>query len=197
MKKIIFGSANENKVQEIRAKLDGVVQVLSLNDIGFKEEIEEYGATLEENARIKAETIYQKYKRPVFSDDTGLEIESLNNEPGVRSARYAGEPRSDEKNMQLVLRRLESYKNRKAKFRTVFCLIDEDGKAHYLEGVAKGSILKEKRGEKGFGYDPIFMPEGYAISFAEMSQDEKNQISHRGKAVDQLVNFLKNENNVD
>lgn len=186
---LIFATQNTNKVKEIQKMLPDSIKVLSLLDIGHTEELEENQLTLEGNAQQKAEFIYKNYGKPCFADDTGLEVGVLNNEPGVFSARYAGEERSDQKNMALLLHRLEGKMKRAAQFRTVIAFSDEKG-TKLFEGIAKGQILKERRGEKGFGYDPIFLPLNKRKSFAEMSVEEKNDISHRGKAVRAFLDFI-------
>lgn len=166
-------------------------ELLSLSDIGCGEELPENQDTLEGNASQKALYLYQNYGYDCFADDTGLEIEALNGEPGVFSARYAGPEKDSKANVELVLHKLSKINNRKARFRTVISLILQ-GEEFLFEGVVNGTILKERRGERGFGYDPVFKPEGSILSFAEMDLDEKNEISHRAKAVAKLVDFLKN-----
>ena len=192
MRKLVFATNNEHKLRELREILNGEFELLSLKDIGCNEEIPETGTTLEVNASQKSHYIWEKYGIDAFADDTGLEIESLNNEPGVYSARYAGEARSAEDNMQKVLDKMKNTSNRKARFRCVFSLI-MNGKETQFEGNVDGVILYEKEGEKGFGYDPIFLPEGFNHSFASLSPAEKNSISHRGRAVQKLVEYLKKQ----
>ncbi len=187
-KKIVFATANPNKLKEVRSAINSF-EITGLKNIGITEGIPETGATLKENAILKAKYIYYKTGLNCFADDTGLEIESLNNGPGVYSARYAGPYCNSENNMQKVLKKLESYRNRKAIFKTVIALIFLE-KEYYFEGEIKGEILKEKTGSGGFGYDPIFRPIGYKETFAQMSIDLKNKISHRGIAVKKLVAFL-------
>lgn len=187
--KLVFATNNQHKLQEITQLLNGSFELLSLNDIGCEDDIPENQATLEGNAAEKSFFIYNKYGLNCFADDTGLEIEALNGEPGVYSARYAGEERSAENNMDLVLDKLDKIKNRKARFRTVVSLVI-DGNETQFEGIVDGQILEEKRGETGFGYDPIFKPDESGVSFAEMTMDEKNKISHRGRAVQKLVEYL-------
>ncbi len=187
--KLVFATNNPNKIKEVKAKLPQY-QIVSLKELGVTEDIPETGNTLEENALIKARYLYQKYNLDCFADDTGLEIETLNNEPGVYSARYAGEAKSAEANMTKVLNKLNKQQNRKARFRTAIALI-QDGKETVVEGIVEGEILKEKIGDGGFGYDPIFRAEGFDISFAQMDMETKNRISHRGLAVDKLVEVLK------
>lgn len=189
--KIIFASNNTNKVKEIQNQVPSFIQVITLDEIGCTEDIEETGTTIEENAIIKANYITQKYGMPCFADDTGLEIEALNGEPGVYSARYAGEDKNADKNMDLVLEKMQNESNRKAQFKTVFAL-NINNEQHLFTGIVEGEIRKEKTGTNGFGYDPIFEPEQLGKTFAEMTLDEKNTLSHRGRAVNQLVNFLKN-----
>lgn len=189
--KIVFASNNKNKVQEIQNQVPKSIQILTLEEIGCTEDIEETGKTLEENAIIKANYITEKYGLPCFADDTGLEIESLNGEPGVYSARYAGEDKNADKNMDLVLDKLSNEPNRKAQFKTVIAL-NINNKQHLFTGTINGAIRNEKTGTNGFGYDPIFEPENLGKTFAEMSLEEKNKLSHRGRAVEKLVTFLLN-----
>jgi XTP/dITP diphosphohydrolase len=188
---IIFATQNPNKVFEIQNQIGEQHAIQSLLDLNYLEELEETQETLEGNALQKARFVYQKFGKACFADDTGLEIESLNGEPGVYSARYGGPEKSFEKNMDLVLSKLAGKENRNAQFRTVVALIDENGEEHLFEGVCKGEILKKKIGEEGFGYDPIFRPEGYQETFAQLSMETKNKISHRGLAVGRLIKFLK------
>lgn len=187
---LIFASGNENKVAEVEYKLGGVVKLKSLHAIGCNEEIPETGNTLEENARIKARYVWETYRVDCFADDTGLEVEALGGAPGVYSARYAGPQKNPADNMALLLSELEDKTNRRARFRTVICLI-RDGKESLFEGIVNGEIIEQARGAEGFGYDPIFVPEGFSKTFAEMSMDEKNTISHRGRAIASLAAFLK------
>ena len=187
--KLVFVTNNPHKLQEINQLLDDSTELLSLSDINCFEEIPENQETIEGNAAEKSFYIWNKYGINCFADDTGLEIEALNGEPGVYSARYAGEEKSPEKNMDLVLQKLSEIKNRKARFKTVISLV-MDGKETQFEGIVNGRILEEKRGKTGFGYDPIFQPEESHLSFAEMPVDEKNKISHRGRAVQKLVDYL-------
>lgn len=187
--KLVFATNNQHKLQEIQHLLGDSIELLSLNDIGCTDDIPENQETLEGNAAEKSFYIFNKYGLNCFADDTGLEIESLNGEPGVYSARYAGEARSAVQNMDLVLSKMAKIKNRTARFRTVISLVI-DGTELQFEGVVKGKILEEKRGTTGFGYDPIFLPEESDLSFAEMSMEEKNKISHRGRAVQKLVDYL-------
>tara|TARA_R110001592_G_scaffold69660_6_gene213774 strand:- start:3180 stop:3755 length:576 start_codon:yes stop_codon:yes gene_type:complete len=188
--KLVFATNNLNKLAEVQEMLPNSIELLSLKDINCFDEIEETALTLDGNAKLKANYITQKFGYNCFADDTGLEVESLEGKPGVYSARFAGEPSNSQKNMQKILSELENKTNRKAQFRTAICLnIDEN--QYLFDGTCKGEILTKKQGEKGFGYDPIFKPEGYSTSFAEMSSEEKNKISHRGIAIQKLVQFLK------
>ena len=189
MMKLVFATNNKHKLYEVQHLLGEKIKLQSLKDINCYEEIPEDFDTLEENAQQKAEFIYDKYGIDCFADDTGLEIEALNGEPGVLSARYAGESKDSEENIKKVLKNLSNKTNRKARFRTVISLI-LNGKKHRFEGIVNGEILKEKHGYDGFGYDPIFKPDGYNESFAEMPLSEKNKISHRAVATNKLVQFL-------
>ncbi|WP_457610712.1 non-canonical purine NTP diphosphatase [Lutibacter sp.] len=186
--KLVFATNNQNKLKEVQAILTNF-KIVSLADIHCFEDIPETAETLEGNAIIKANFITKKYGLNCFADDTGLEVEALNNEPGVYSARYAGEENNAEKNMKKLLNKLGDNSNRNAQFRTAVAL-NIHGKQYIFEGICKGTILKEKQGKSGFGYDPIFMPNGYKKSFAEMGLTEKGTISHRGKAMKKLINFL-------
>lgn len=190
MEKIVFATNNKNKLKEIQHLLDGIVEVVSLADVGFDEDIEETELTLEGNALLKARAINDKCGYSVFADDTGLEIDALGGEPGVFSARYAGEPSNAENNINKVLQKLDGVSNRKAQFRTVIALIENEEESLF-EGIVKGDILSERHGSEGFGYDPIFRPNGYAETFAQLPMSLKNEISHRGLAVKKLVAFLK------
>lgn len=187
--KLVFATHNLNKLAEVQKMLPNSIQLLSLKDINCFEEIEETESTLEGNANLKAAYITQKFGFDCFADDTGLEVESLNGKPGVYSARFAGEPSNSENNVQKLLTELAKKTNRKAQFRTAVALHINDEK-FLFEGICKGDILSKKQGEKGFGYDPIFKPAGFNNSFAEMSSEEKNKISHRGIAIQKLVAFL-------
>lgn len=187
--KLVFATNNKHKLEEVQAMLTNF-EIISLSDINCFEDIPETADSLEGNAILKANFISEKYRLYCFADDTGLEVEALNNEPGVYSARYAGEDNNAEANMNKLLKNLENTQNRKAQFKTAIAL-NIQGKQFIFEGVCKGTILTEKRGDNGFGYDPIFMPEGFNRSFAEMNLNEKGRISHRGKAVEKLVTFLK------
>jgi XTP/dITP diphosphohydrolase len=190
LKQIVFASNNAHKLKEVSHYLKDYSQVLSLKEIGFNEDIPEPYHTLEENALTKSQTIFQKFNMNCFADDTGLEVEALNGAPGVYSARYAGPNCSFDDNVNKLLEELKTVENRKARFRTVISLI-LDGEKYFFEGIVNGVITHKRSGTDGFGYDPIFKPDGQNITFAEMSLDDKNQISHRGRAVLKLVNFLK------
>ena len=186
---LVFATNNPHKLEELQAILGKRFTLFSLSDIDCNEEIPEERPTLEENASQKAFYIYNKFGRNCFADDTGLEIEALNDEPGVYSARYAGESKSSEANMDKVLDKLLKINQRNARFRTVISLVI-DGHEKQFEGIVEGKILREKKGTSGFGYDPIFQATGFEKSFAEMDLGEKNKISHRGRAVEKLVNYL-------
>lgn len=189
MKKIVFATNNQHKLEEIRKITAGKIEVLSLSDIQSHDEIEESGATLKENALIKAQFIKNHYGFDCFADDTGLEVEALHGAPGVYSARYAGEGCNPMDNMKKLVQTLEGEKNRAACFRTVIALL-LNGKTYFFEGEIRGKIIPEKRGNAGFGYDPIFVPDGYDKTFAELGDDIKNRISHRALATQKLVDFL-------
>lgn len=191
--KIVFATHNKNKLEEVKKMLPNV-ELLSLTDIKCFEEIPETSDTLKGNSILKANHVTEKYGFFCFADDTGLEVSSLNGAPGVYSARYAGEENNSEANMEKLLNNLVDKSDRNAHFKTVITL-NIDGKQYFFDGVCKGQILKEKKGAKGFGYDPIFQPDGYEESFAEMSMEEKGKISHRGLAVQKLIDFLKNYSN--
>ncbi|MFN3758268.1 MAG: non-canonical purine NTP diphosphatase [Algoriphagus aquaeductus] len=187
--KICFATNNRKKIEEVKAALGPKFELVSLQEIGCFEELPETGDTLDHNAFQKARYVRVHFGVDCFADDTGLEVEALNGAPGVYSGRFAGEPRSDERNIDLLLEKMEGKSNRKARFRTVIALILE-GKEYQFEGIAKGEILNRRVGEKGFGYDPVFRPIGFDRTFAELSLEEKNEISHRGKAVKSLIEFL-------
>lgn len=187
---LCFATNNQHKLDEVNQLLGGSFNVMSLSAIGCSEELPEEQNTLEGNSLQKARYVYDKYSINCFADDTGLEVEALGGAPGVYSARYAGEHRSSNDNMILLLKQLEGKSNRKARFRTVVTLI-VDSNEYQFEGIANGEILSSRRGEKGFGYDPIFLPEGQNKSMAELTAEEKNAISHRGEAIRKLVAFLK------
>lgn len=190
--KLVFASNNKNKIKEIQQLLPSSIEIVSLEDIGCHEEIPETADTIEGNAILKANYVTEKYGYDCFADDTGLEVEALNGAPGVYSARYAGEQRSSEDNMDRLLEALSDKSNRNAQFKTVITL-NIKGKQHLFTGIAQGEITLAKVGSEGFGYDPIFQPVGYKETFAELSSALKNQISHRGKATQLLISFLKNE----
>ena len=187
--KLVFATNNLNKLKEVQEILSDSIEVLSLKDIGCFEDVEETEATLEGNAKLKANHITEKYGYDCFADDTGLEVVVLNGEPGVYSARYGGEHGNSEKNMSKLLNELDDKTDRKAQFRTAIVL-NLDHQQYAFEGICKGEILREKSGNGGFGYDPIFKPSGFSTSFAEMNSEEKNKISHRGIAIQKLVQFL-------
>lgn len=197
MKTLVLASNNAHKLQEIRAILEGMYEVKSLKEIGCNDDIPETGITFAENALQKAQYIKDHYGYDCFADDSGLQVEALNNEPGVYSARYAvmnGKeplPTKDEANMDLLLERLADKENKKACFRTSIALV-MGGETHFFDGVVEGHVISEKRGSEGFGYDPIFVPEGYDQTFAELGSDIKNGISHRARAMAKLVDFLNN-----
>lgn len=189
-RKLVFATNNAHKLEEVAAILADKVELLSLNDIDCHTDIPETADTLEGNALLKSSYIYKNYGLDCFGDDTGLEVEALNGAPGVYSARYATDEGHDaQANMLKLLREMEGKENRKAQFRTVISLILDD-KEYLFEGVIKGEIIREKRGDSGFGYDPVFVPEGYEQTFAELGNDTKNQISHRALAVQKLYTFL-------
>ena len=187
--KLVFATNNQHKLDEVRKITAGNTEIVSLSDINCHEEIPETADTLEGNALQKARYIKEHFGYDCFADDTGLEVEALHNAPGVYSARYAGPGHDSEANMNKLLHEMEGKENRKARFRTVIALILE-GKEYLFEGVVNGTIIKEKKGGSGFGYDPIFKPDTYAQTFAEMGNDIKNRISHRAEAVKKLTAFL-------
>ncbi|HIZ01630.1 MAG TPA: non-canonical purine NTP diphosphatase [Candidatus Bacteroides merdipullorum] len=189
MKKFVFATNNIHKLEEVEAIIGKKIEIFSLKDIGCVTDIPETSDTLEGNALQKARFIYEKYHKDCFADDTGLEVEALGGAPGVYSARYAGEAHNSEANMRKLLLDLEGVENRKARFRTVFALI-LNGKEHLFEGIVNGEITKTRRGTSGFGYDPIFVPDGYTQTFAEMGDALKNKISHRAIGVQKLCKFL-------
>ncbi|MBQ9547286.1 MAG: non-canonical purine NTP diphosphatase [Bacteroidales bacterium] len=190
---MIFATNNKHKLQEVRQMLDGIVEVVSLADVGLEGDIPETADTLQGNALQKAQWVYERTGRDCFADDTGLEVDALGGAPGVYSARYAGEHCSFDDNINKLLAALDGKENRRADFRTVICLI-EKGVPRYFEGRVDGVILTERHGAEGFGYDPVFMPDRFALSFAEMPLDVKNQISHRGLATKKLVEYLRQQN---
>jgi XTP/dITP diphosphohydrolase len=189
---LVFATNNPNKINEIQSMLPDTIQIVSLESIGCFEEIEETADTIKGNAILKANYITQKYGYNCFADDTGLEVESLNNAPGVFSARYAGKQKCSLDNMDKLLFNLKDKSNRNARFKTVICL-NLNGHQHLFTGICKGEITTEKSGNGGFGYDPIFCPDGFSETFAELSLKIKNQISHRGKATQSLINFIIND----
>ncbi len=189
---LIFATHNKNKAIEIQSIVPEGIQIITLDDLNCKEDIPETEKTLEGNAVLKSRFVVEKFHLNCFADDTGLEIEALNGEPGVYSARYAGEPCDSERNMQRVLDNLSEVENRNAQFRTVISLFWE-GEMYLFEGVVKGRIVEEKRGEDGFGYDPIFEPENCGMTFAEMHLTEKNNLSHRSRALKKMVEFLQTQ----
>ena len=191
--KLVFATNNRHKLDEVRKIISGYTEIISLSDIDCHEDIPETADTLEGNALQKARYIKEHFGYDCFADDTGLEVEALDNAPGVYSARYAGPGHDSEANMNKLLHEMENKENRKARFRTVIALI-LNGKEYLFEGVVNGTIINEKRGGSGFGYDPIFVPDTYSETFAEMGNDIKNQISHRAKAVMKLTLFLSDYN---
>lgn len=190
---LIFATNNQYKVEEIRAVLDNSFSILTLKEAGINIDIPEPHDTIEANASEKASVIHQLTGKNCFSEDTGLECEALNGAPGVKSARYAGEHKSFQDNIDLLQKNLSGKSNRKAQFKTIISLL-LDNKEYLFEGICKGHIIEEQRGEGGFGYDPVFVPEGGTLTFAQMSMEEKSKISHRAKAVKKLVEFLNNYN---
>ena len=190
--KLVIATNNQHKLVEIQEKLSGVCDIVNLAEINCYDDIPEDGDTFEANALQKALYVKEKYGVDCFADDSGLEVEALDNRPGVYSARYSGEEKSSEKNMDKLLMELDGVENRKARFRTVVALVIGDEK-HVFEGVVNGTILTERHGDGGFGYDPLFRPDGYDCTFAEMSLEEKNKISHRAQAIDKLCKFLRGE----
>ncbi len=192
MRKLVFATNNAHKLEEVRAVLDNKIEIISLNELGCYDDIPETADTLEGNALIKAEYVFNKFEMACIADDTGLEVEALNGEPGVYSARYGGEPHNAQKNMQKLLTNLKGIENRKARFRTVIVLKDAEREL-YFEGTIHGHISETPSGAAGFGYDPVFVPDGYNKSFAELGPELKNKISHRALAVEELIRFLKND----
>lgn len=188
--KLVFASNNKNKIKEIQLLVPNAIHILSLEDIGCTEEIPETADTIEGNAILKANYVTENYGYDCFADDSGLEVDALNGEPGVYSARYAGEPKDDDKNIEKLLENLNDATNRKANFKTVICL-NRKGEQHLFTGIINGTLINEKIGTNGFGYDPIFVAENYTKTFAELTIEEKSSISHRGIAVRQLVAFLR------
>ena len=202
--RIVFATNNAHKLSEIRQILGNDIEILSLADIGCHEDIPETADTLEGNALQKAQYVYDHYHLSCFADDTGLEVDALGGEPGIYSARYAGDGHDSEANMQKLLQKLGENNNRKARFRTVIALIEKEEdenvtepaeKTSFFEGIVEGQIIREKRGQEGFGYDPIFQPDGYDETFAQLGLEIKNRISHRARAVEKLAKYLlKTEN---
>ena len=190
---LIIASQKQNKLVEFKKILGDKINLFSLSDIGLNQEIPENKKTIKKNAMFKAKFVNTQTGKNVFADDTGLEIDSLNGEPGVYSARYSGVERNSDKNIELVLNKLKNKSNRNSRFKTIISLII-DGKSVNFEGVVEGKITEEKRGSNGFGYDPIFQPNGYASTFGEMSLKEKNKISHRSIAINKMVQYLKENN---
>ena len=188
-KKFVFATNNAHKLEEVTAILGNKIELLSMKDINCHADIPETADTLEGNALLKARYIFENYQLDCFADDTGLEVEALNGAPGVYSARYAGDAHNSEANMKKLLQDMEGIENRKAQFRTVFALII-NGKEHLFEGIVKGEITKHRHGTSGFGYDPVFIPEGYTQTYDEMGNELKNKISHRALATNKLCNFL-------
>lgn len=189
--KLVFASNNKNKIAEIQQQVGAQFQIVALEDIGCFVDIPETAETIEGNAILKANYVTENFGLPCFADDTGLEIVSLNNEPGVYSARYAGEQKNAEDNMNLVLQKLASKTNRKAQFKTIIAL-NINNQQYLFEGIVKGEITLKKSGNQGFGYDPVFQPEGFSTTFAQMTMEQKSVFSHRGIAVQKLINFLSN-----
>ncbi len=194
--KLILATQNSNKVKEIKVLLPGNFDIISLKDLNFSEDIKETENTFHGNALLKAKYIAEKFNANVISDDSGLEVVALNNEPGVFSARYFNENATDKENLDFLLKNLSGKENRKARFVSVICLI-LDGKEYFFEGEIKGEITFEPKGTTGFGYDPVFVPEKSHLTFAEMTLDEKNKFSHRAKAIEKLIHFLIEKLKVD
>lgn len=190
MKQIVFATNNPHKVEEVRNKLNGLFEIHTLSEIGCTDDIPETSDTLQGNAGQKSHYLFDRFHCDCFADDTGLEVEALDGAPGVYSARYAGPAKDSEANIDKLLTELNGKANRRAKFRTVISLI-LDGEEYLFEGSVSGTILTERHGKQGFGYDPVFQPDGFDRSFAELSMEEKNKISHRGKAIEKLICFLK------
>lgn len=189
---LVFASNNKNKIKEIQLLVSDTIQILSLEEIGCTEDIPETADTIEGNAILKANYVTEKFGLNCFADDSGLEVDALNGEPGVFSARYAGEPKNDENNIDKLLANLKEIENKKANFKTVICL-NLNGKQQLFTGIINGQIIAERVGTNGFGYDPIFVADGYQKTFAELTLEEKSNISHRGIAVKQLITFLQKQ----
>ncbi len=192
METLVFASSNEHKIAEIKVLAANAFKIKSMSEIGIKEDIEETGTSFKENAALKAQFVYDRTKQNCFADDSGLEVFALNKEPGIYSARYAGEARNSNDNLQLVLEKLGKDSNREARFVCVICLIDA-GKEFIFEGEIRGTLLHEPEGQNGFGYDPIFVPEGYSQSFASLGEDVKNTLSHRARALAKMFDYLSNK----
>ncbi|MDD3194521.1 MAG: non-canonical purine NTP diphosphatase [Paludibacter sp.] len=192
MRKLVFATNNSHKLEEVSAVLGDQLDILSLKEIGCTEDIPETATTLEGNALLKAQHVYNQYGYDCFADDTGLEVEALEGRPGVYSARYAGEDQNAERNMEKLLHELEGSTNRRARFRTVVALI-EGGNVRYFEGQIAGQIIGNRKGSAGFGYDPVFVPDGYSQTFAELGSELKNKISHRALAIQALIKYLKQQ----
>jgi XTP/dITP diphosphohydrolase len=188
---LLFATNNKHKLAEVRSILGPDFHVLSLSDVGFSDDVPETQDTIEGNAEQKAKYIFERFRMPVLADDSGLEVNALNGAPGVRSARYAGVHGNSAENIRLLLKNLEGVEDRSARFKCVLAYIDETGQLTLFEGIVKGTLLTETRGEGGFGYDPLFVPQGYTQTFAEMAEDEKNDISHRANALRKFTEFLK------
>ncbi|MGC9330285.1 MAG: RdgB/HAM1 family non-canonical purine NTP pyrophosphatase [Bacteroidales bacterium] len=191
---LIFASNNPHKLKEVKSIVGDDYTISGLQDVGIEEDIKETADSLEGNAQIKADFVFQKVNQPCFADDTGLEVFALNMRPGIRSARYAGDNKSSWDNVEKLLFELKNISNRKARFRTVICLMLQ-GKHYFFEGIVDGTIATTPAGDKGFGYDPVFIPDGYHCTFANMNAAEKNQISHRAIAIQKMAGFLNNMNN--
>jgi XTP/dITP diphosphohydrolase len=189
---LVFASNNKNKIKEIQLLVSDTIQILSLEEIGCTEDIPETADTIEGNAILKANYVTEKFGFNCFADDSGLEVDALNGEPGVFSARYAGEPKNDENNIDKLLANLKEIENKKANFKTVICL-NINGEQQLFTGIINGQIIEERVGTNGFGYDPIFVADGYQKTFAELTLEEKSNISHRGIAVKQLITFLQKQ----
>lgn len=192
--RICFASHNPNKVREIAELAPAGIEIFGLDELNVSEDIPETGTTMEENSSIKARFVHTNFNVPVFADDSGLEVDELNGEPGVYSARYAGLEKSDEKNMDLLLKNLQGISERGAQFKSVITFIDSSGDEKQFDGIVRGEIRHERKGNQGFGYDPIFVPEGHSKTFAEMDSSLKNQLSHRAKAFEKLLLYLQEIN---
>lgn len=193
MRTLVFATGNKHKAEEVQDFLGKSFALYCLKDVGITEDIPETADTLEGNALQKAKYVYNKTGKSCFADDTGLEVNALNGAPGVYTARYAGESCSSEDNINLLLKNLENVQDRTARFRTVIAYIDNNGSIHYFEGIAEGSIIQQRCGNQGFGYDPVFIPKGYDKTFAQLPLSEKNKISHRALAMQKFISFLKDE----